>query len=78
MKESTKLGNGMHAMGPKPEGRFGSRAALEHGEPLLMRSSPCAINGLPGTRVDCSAKSRRARRRRGQLTTQALRECPAA
>jgi len=24
MKESTKLGNGMRAMGPKPEGRFGS------------------------------------------------------
>ena len=27
MKESTKLGNGMRAMGPKPEGRFGSRRA---------------------------------------------------
>ena len=40
MKESTKLGNGMRARGPKPEGRFGSicdgrdQAAVGHNEPV--------------------------------------------
>lgn len=38
---------------------FGSKAAVEHGEVLFMRSSPCANNALLGTRAACSVRSPR-------------------